>query len=373
MTTIHLMHEDCLLYHMGLAIAWHPSGKAIALSSVEGEVVLQRWYHDIQDVIGLEEGTGGDISHLAFSADGRFLAAGGGGGRFQLWEIDEAWNVQLLERFKFRTPWIDRLVWHPSRPCLAIGTGKTVQLWHGETRQFKGVLDFAISSVLDLAWDATGDRLAASGNLAVKIWRTADWNAAPIVLDLPSASQAIGWSPDGQYFAVGTFDRRVFVLACDEEMTMEEAWVMRGFPAKISSLAWSPRPMRHPDHPTLAVVSAEGVLLWDRAEDEAVGWVGEVAVEQEERIGSIAWSSTGLAIATSQVLMLWQPRPLGNPLTVIARSHTSDKYYQMAWHPTEPILAILKDARECSVEIWRIEVDESITPASPTIPHGSAS
>lgn len=345
------------LYHLGAAIVWHPSGKAFVASSIEGEVVLFFLDGSPGNHISLEGGTGGDISHLAFSADGRFLAAGGGGGRLQLWEIDENWSVTALERFKFRIPWIDRLVWHPSRPLLAVATGKTIQLWHGETRSFRGFLNFEQSSVLDLAWDIRGDRLAASGNLAVKIWRTEAWEDAPTVLELGAASSAIGWSPDGRYFAIGLFDRTVMVVPCDpevvSEMTTDDAWMMRGFPAKISSLAWSPSPINHPSQPTLAVVSGQGVVLWDWAEDEELGWTGQVAIEHSDRIDTIAWSEFGLAIDGPGLLALWRSEELVN-LEVGLET--------IVWHPKLPILVGMRDHNlpsdfgDSEIEVWRLEL-----------------
>jgi WD40 repeat protein len=289
----------------------------------------------------------GDVTVLAFSADGKFLAGGGQGGWLWIWAVDQDFNVQLLEQFKFRTPWIDRLAWHPHRPLLAIATGKTIQLWHGETKKFKGVLNFEASSVLDLAWDAMGDRLAASGNLAIKIWRTDRWDDAPTVLALDSASSAIAWSPDGQYFAVGTFDRTVRVMACTAEISIDEAWVMRGFPAKISAVAWSPGPINHPSQPTLAVVSSEGVLLWDWADDEAIGWVGQVALEHSDPIGSIAWNALGLAIVAPKLFVLWRSGAL--------ESVSERDWFAIHWHPRLPILVGINDDSQISIEVWRFE------------------
>ncbi len=340
--------QGYLLYHPVCAIVWHPSGEAFVASSVEGEVELFFWGAERRDSISLQEGTGDDISHLAFSADGRFLAASGSGGRFQLWEIDENWTVTVLERSKFRTPWIDRLVWHPSRPLLAITTGKTIQLWQGETRSFKGILNFERSSVLDLAWDATGDRLAASGNLAVKIWRTNSWEDAPMELELSSASSAIAWSSDGQYFAVGLFDRTVMMMPCEADITTDNAWMMRGFPAKISLLAWSPRPINHPSKPTLAVVSADGVVLWDWAGDEDLGWTGQVALAHDDRIESIVWNDFGLAISGPGLFEIW---PLNLDLEVNAGA--------IVWHPRLPIFAGVDDGGAIggyANGVWRIDV-----------------
>ncbi len=339
--------QDYLLYHPVCTIAWHPSGEAFVASGMEGEVVLFFWDGEPRDSISLQDGTGGCISHLVFSADGRFLAAGGDGGRFQLWEIDENWTVTSLERFKFRTPWIDRLVWHPTRPLLAVATGKTIQLWQGETRKFQGVLNFDASSVLDLAWDATGDRLAASGNLVVKIWRTGAWEEAPTVLALKSASQAIAWSPDGRYFAVGLFDRTVMVMACDAEIRTDDAWMMRGFPAKISALVWSQ--VSDVLQPRLAVVSGDCVLVWDWVEDEQVGWTGEVAVEHSDRIGSIVWCDLGLVMMGVGLFAIWR--------SGLERVLDLD-FEPIACHPRLPILAGVDNEVFAygAVGVWRFEV-----------------
>ncbi len=295
----------------------------------------------------------GDVSVLAFSGDGRFLAAGGQGGWIWIWAVDQNLNVQLLERSQFRTPWIDRLAWHPSRPLLAIATAKTIQLWDGETQNFQRVLNFETSSVLDLAWDATGDRLAASGNLVVKIWRMEAWDDAPRVLELKAASQAIAWSSDGRYFAVGLFDRTVMVMACDadamSEMTTEDAWMMRGFPAKISALAWSP--MNDLSQPTLAVVSGECVLLWDWVEDEQVGWTGTVAIEHSDRIEAIVWNALGLAIVGPGLVAVWR--------SGLERDLDLDLDLEpIAWHPWLPILVGVDNgglAGSGAIGVWRFE------------------
>ncbi len=302
----------------------------------------------------------GDVTVLAFSGDGRFLAAGGQGGWIWIWAVDQDLNVQLLERSQLRSPWIDRLAWHPNRPLLAIANGKTIELWNGESQMFQDVLNFELSSVLDLAWDARGDRLAASGNLAVKIWQTDHWEKAPTVLALDSASSAIAWSADGRYFAVGTFDRTVLVMACEGDIAIEDAWIMRGFPAKISAVAWSLGPMNHPSQPTLAVVSAEGVLLWDWAEDEAVGWTGQVVMEHSDRIGSIAWNALGLAIVGPRLFALWRSGGLGCEFQSEVCPWERD-WVAIGWHPRLPILVGINDESQLAIEIWQfIESEEDL-------------
>jgi hypothetical protein len=139
----------------------------------------------------------------------------------------------------------------------------------------------------------------------------------------------------------------VRVMACTAEIAIDEAWVMRGFPAKISAVAWSPGPVNHASQPTLAVVSAEGVLLWDWADDESLGWTGQVAIEHSAPIDSIAWNALGLAIVGPKLFVLWRP---GGLELVSERD-----WYAIDWHPRLPIVVGINDEREGETEIWRFE------------------
>ena len=119
-----------------------------------------------------------------------------------------------------------------------------------------------------------------------------------------SASVAIAWSPDGKYIASGNLDRTVTVL----EWENPHPWVMRGFPGKIRQLAWSNVPTRA-GASLLASASAEGIGVWEKQEDESLGWVCRVLTGHEETVQSIQFQPNSLLLASAAAdgsVCLWQ-------------------------------------------------------------------
>lgn len=255
------------------------------------KIVVQK--RDLGEPIWTERilrlGFGDAVGAIGFSGNGQYLAAAGQTGQVWIWD-----GKQLVEMLDFSGCWIDHLVWHPLYPSrLAIATGKQIVIWNANTQIIEHTLDFAESSVLGLSWTNLGDRLTASGNRVVKTWEVQDWNQLPKVLELESASGAIAWSQADRYFAAGNFDRTVLVAEPSAGQD-GEVWRMRGFPVKVTAIAWSyvSNPSTYnssmTQNPILATVSGDGVVLWNRYDDEA-DWVGEVAIVHEGRVNAIAW------------------------------------------------------------------------------------
>ncbi len=281
------------------AIVWDPFAHSVAVSTAAGAIVSFQSCNSFQSPVNLKAASGQSIDVLSFSGDGQYLSAAGQGGHVWICELGHA--LQVLE---FSEGWIDQLVWHPKRLWLAIGVGKKVIIWNGETLRIDHTLDFLESSVLGLVWNDKGDRLTASGNRRVKTWQTQDWQQSSAVLDLDSACGAIGWSPGDQYFAAGNFDRTVWVTD-GAIWSQSDPWRMSGFPVKITAIAWSHGFNPATQHPILATVSGEGIVLWNRVGD---GWDGDVAIVHDARVSAIAWHPTTLQLVTAGLdgrICLW--------------------------------------------------------------------
>ncbi len=303
------------------AIAWEPFGESVVVSTAAGAIVAFKARDAFQSPVTLKEASGQSIDVLSFSGDGQYLSAAGQGGGVWICELEH--SLQVLE---FSEGWIDQLVWHPKRLWLAIGVGKKVVIWNGETLRIEHTLEFIESSVLGLVWNCKGDRLTASGNRRAKTWQTQDWQRSPEVLELGSASGAIGWSPEEQYFAAGNFDRTVWVTD-GASWSQSDPWRMRGFPVKITEIAWSHSCNAATQHPILATVSGEGVVIWNRAGD---GWDGEVAIVHDGRVSAIAWHPKQLQLATAGLdgrIGLWEA---GGVREIAARE---TGWSAIAWSP----------------------------------------
>jgi WD40 repeat protein len=246
-----------LLQDYTTCLAWSPETLLLAAASAAGEVSLWRGLDD--QITVLQGVTGQSIDALAFSFDGQFLAASGQDGRVLIWQQGEdCWP--LYQTLDNAPNWVDHLAWSPTANHLVFSLGRYAQVWDAEAQDILTTLPFESSSVQGFSWRHDGTALAIGGYQGVKIWEARDWDADPKSLEIPTASQAIAWSPDGQFLASGNQDQ---TLVLWDWSNLEDPWIMRGFPGKVHSIRWCSLPSRN-GMPLLAVASAEAIALWEK-------------------------------------------------------------------------------------------------------------
>lgn len=283
------------------AVAWSPDG-ILAASSAAGEVVL---WQDGNLLTLLPVGLA-SIDCLAFSADGKFLAAGGQDGKIRVWEILSNHLVEdranLIVTLDNAPRWVDKLSWHPTGNQLAFSLGRYVQIWDADSQTVITTLPFTNSSVLDLAWQPKGANIAIAGDGGVKIWDANNWDDDPYLIEMPSASIVTAWSRDSKYIASGNLDNTITVL----EYGNSHPWVMRGFPGKISNLTWSQQLSNNT--PLLAASSVEGIAVWKKAANDEDGWNANVLTVHDGKIQALEFHPNSLLLASAADdgwLVLW--------------------------------------------------------------------
>ena len=244
-----------------------PDGRGWAASSAAGEVV---WNSGLGELIVLASPTGdGAISQMAFSADSRWLAAGGQAGKLAIWNCDRS-DAELPPQLAATIDideWIEHLVWHPTAPYLAISYGAQVQVWDVLTSTKITAWKFDRSSVFDLAWHPSGEYIAAAGDKGVQIWSAIEPNAPSDHLAVDTTSLKLAWSADGRYLAClnGT-DSPSLAVASGETIVL---WTLSADATTWNGLSLSGHQdivtatISHPIAPILATAGADGyVCLW---------------------------------------------------------------------------------------------------------------
>ncbi len=288
------------------AVAWSPDG-ILAASSAAGEVVL---WQDGNLLTLLPVGLA-SIDCLAFSADGKFLAAGGQDGQVRVWSIPPdplkkggklEQKVKLIASLDNGSKWIDKLSWNLTCNQLAFSLGRYVQIWDADSQTVITTLPFTNSSILDLAWQPNGEHIAIAGDGGIKVWDTNNWDDDPYLIDMPSASIVTAWSGDSKYIASGNLDNTVTVLEYGSHLP----WIMRGFPGKISNLTWS-QPLQN-SVPLLAASSMEGIAVWKKEAEDEGGWNANVLTLHDGKIQALEFQPNSLLLTSAADdgwLVLW--------------------------------------------------------------------
>ncbi len=308
----------------------------VAATSAAGEVALWSWQGssgkcDVRSQVET------NLSCLAFSAGGEFLAAGGQQSYLQVRSLgtpEEARRIDVPGN-----AWIDRLAWSPTAPLLAFDLNKTTCVWDAISQKIVAQLDFVDSSVLGLAWHPQGTHLAICGNRGTKVWDASNWQAEPYLLQVPGASLQAAWSPDGRFLAAGNFDRTLSIL----HWQSPPPWLMQGFPAKVRQVAWAS------DSQLVAAACAEGIATWQRSgEDWSACGVLQGHASTVRSIGFHPLTGQLASVGEDGRVCLWRD--------VKARSQTLEGppggCTGLAWHPTEPAIAV--GGQQGELYVWAL-------------------
>ena len=321
-------------------LVYAPDGRGWAASSAAGDLV---WVAGQSEPVVLRAADGYSIASVAFSTDGRYLAAGGEAGQLWLWQCaDPSIPPQAIDAVKIDR-WIERLAWHPTQPYLAISYGSQVQVWDVPMATDLVAWTHDKSSVFDLAWQPHHAALAVAGYKGVQIWSPTDRQTPSYNLNVDTASIKIAWASDGRYLAAGNLDRTLTIMDWEHP---DDLWTLQGCPGKIRQLAW----LVDTDTPCLAVASGTTIVLW-RLTVDANMWEGQTLSGHQDIVN--------VAIAHPQTPLLASGGADGYTCCWSAHGEieqifppTVSKITTLAWHPQGLYLATGNHIGE--IDVWAI-------------------
>jgi WD40 repeat protein len=174
---------------------------------------------------------------LAFSPDGKLLAAGSTDGYIDLWEVATGKKTATFERKKSG---VLTLAFSHDGKTLAAGTAPgTIDLWDVASGKNTGTIEAHNKGAGAVAF-SPDDKLLASGgafDFAVKVWDAATHKNVAVLSPHRRAVSAVEFSPDGKLVASAGVDKMIKIADVAAGKTIA---TLEGHSFMVLALAFSP-------------------------------------------------------------------------------------------------------------------------------------
>jgi WD40 repeat protein len=285
------------------SVAWSPDGRSLAAASSKG--VVQVWdsqggapltslQANYQSVIDSR-------SLIAWSHDGHTLVSGGEN-QLTRWNVASGTVIEVSSDFNASPPRSASplsVAWSPDGRLIAGGdSSANIDLWDASNGAYLSTLSGHTDRVVSLVWSPDGLTLAsASKDGTVRLWNRT--GVLLYTLTLPNARQpatSVAWSPDGKTIAAsfwwGTL--QLWDVATGQPVRSVDLYT-----APVTTLSWSS------DRRYLAAGYLDGsVRLWNAVTGELI----KVLTGGYNRVDVLAWSPDGttLLVVKNFQIQLWQ-------------------------------------------------------------------
>jgi WD40 repeat protein len=297
-------HRDPVAY-----IVFSPDGRTIATSTSSRDTVRVWGPAGESKAVfggsGERERVGGPV---AFSPDGRTLAAVGHPDMVRLWDLRTGEQTHLPGEGLFK---IFALAFSPDGKSLVAccgngpGMASAARFWDLATRREARPPIEATEEVHAMVFSPDGDKLALGGRwMPIQLCDLRSGETTQ--LNGPLAPKALAFSPDGRVLAAGTIDRRICLW---DTATGQFCGDLKGHGSLVQSLAYSP------DGRILAS-GGEVVRLWDRETKEQEADL----LAKDDELETMTFSPDGTLLASGAgdgAIKLWDVksrRLIGTPL-----------------------------------------------------------
>lgn len=185
-----------------------------------------------------------DGSALCLTAQGDGFVSGGDDGRLMRIARDGG----LEEIFRTRGKWIEHVAASPVSGALVCASGKeAIAFGKGEPRRFGHD-----TTVMGLAFDPKGKRVAAAHYNGVTLWWLAAEQSAGTLLTWKGSHTGVWWHPGGDFIITAMQENALHGWRLSDKQHMR----MAGYPAKTRAMSWFAKGK------WLATAGSESIICW---------------------------------------------------------------------------------------------------------------
>jgi WD40 repeat protein len=269
------------------------------------------------------------VTSIAFSADGKVLAAGGWGrnNELKLWDVSSGEVLYTLSGHQGDALSRISVAFSPDGSLLASGSGdSTVKLWDVSSGEELRTLSGHEWSVNSVAFSPDGRMLASgSSDDTVKLWDVSSGKELRTLSGHERGVNSIAFSPDGSMLASASDDHTVILwdLASGEALR-----TLSGH-----TIAFSP------DGDTLASASEDQVILWDVSSGAVLPGVWSRSYTIYTPHHSLAFSPDGSMLASAGRKYTVVLSDAATGMALITLSGHENQVTDVAFSPDGNILA----------------------------------
>jgi WD40 repeat protein len=373
-------------------LTFSPDSRRVAILTFPGQEVRVLDTATGQEVVSLRPGAK-YTNCLAFSPDGRRLAAGCHYGLVQIWDTETGAAAAPL---KMDNKGVNGIAFTRDGRLLTAGDDKLLKLWDLELNRVLYVSAGHSGRILQLALSPDGSRVATAGmDRTARVWEVATGRLLFSLKGHAGSISGVAFSPDGQRVVTASSDRTVRVWGADGV----ESRALRGYSGDIGGIAFSPddrklytagnvSPVKgwdtasgallpesfpgerllasSPDGRHLATLTGNmrGVRLWDRAS-------GREQLTLEAPSGDfvcvLAFSPDGLLLASAderRVVRIWETT--GGRLVHTLQGHTAEVASLVF---TRDCRELVSSSHDPTVRVWDTGTGKPIRVLEVPSPH----
>ncbi|ALG08195.1 WD40 repeat domain-containing protein [Kibdelosporangium phytohabitans] len=276
-----------------VGVAFSPDGRTLAAGSRDRTVRL--WNVATRKEFAVLTGHTGQVFAVAFSPDGRILATTGNDASVRLWDVASRKEIVALTG---HTKAVWEVAFSPDGRMLATSSGDaSVRLWDTANHKETAVLTGHTGQVFGVAFSPDNRTLAtSSGDASVRLWDTANHKETAVLTGHTGQVFGVAFSPDNRTLATSSGDASVRLW---DTANHKETAVLTGHTGDVLAVAFSP------DGRTLATATSDSrVRLWATANHTLTATL----TGHTGQIHAVAFSPDGRTLASASndnTAVLW--------------------------------------------------------------------